>query len=195
MRITGLAIFTTLILGLAARDGFAAPRAERFAPRVTLGDRTGGDRTVHLNGVGLCEWGFFAIDLYYCALYLERKTKDPKVVIASKQAKRIHLRFVRSLTRAQLQKAYTVSVEVNAGKELPRYRSRLKQLTAAMDDRCEDSVRWLGRLYTELPHKRRMIAEELRERSDFVDRLVRDPEVHARLIDECPAWFPRTEIC
>lgn len=129
MRDLGVTIVAALILATAALESTAAGRADRFAPRVQVGDRT-----ARLNGTGLCEWGFFAIDLYYAALYLEKPSSDPRVVIDSKQAKRVHLRFVRALTRSQLQQAYTAAVRVNAGKDLPRYQARLAQLTAAMED-------------------------------------------------------------
>lgn len=93
--------------------------------------------TLHLNGAGLCEWGIFGIDLYWAALYLEEKTGDSKTVIASEQTKSFHMHFVRSLTREQMQEAYTASIKINAGKNLARYEKRLDQfvnLLTAMNE-------------------------------------------------------------
>jgi len=117
-----------LLLALAASTG-AGQKRDRFAKQVRIADRT-----LKRNGVGLCEWGFFAVDLYYCALYLERNTSRPEQVIRSRQAKRLHLRFVRSLTRTQLQEAYTAAVKYNAGKSIRKFEKRLDQLTAMMED-------------------------------------------------------------
>lgn len=117
-----------LLLALVAPHG-AGQKRDRFAKQIRIADRT-----LERNGVGLCEWGFFAVDLYYCALYLERNTSRPDRVIRSRQAKRLHLRFVRSLTRSQLQEAYTAAVKYNAGKSIRQFKKRLDQLTAMMED-------------------------------------------------------------
>ncbi len=68
-------------------------------------------------------------------------------------------------------------------------------LACGMQGRFDDCVAWLGRLYSELPHKRRMIAEELRDRVDFVECLARDPRVYDRLAHDFPIWFPKREAC
>jgi hypothetical protein len=122
-------LLSCVILLAASSTGLAAAEHDRFPKAVKVADRE-----LTLNGKGLCEWGFFAVDLYYAALYLEKKTSKPERVIDSRQAKRIHLRFVRALTGDQLRQAYTAAVEYNTRDRLPRYKSRLEQLCAMMED-------------------------------------------------------------
>lgn len=118
-----------LALGLLATIALAGAPAGTFPGSVRVGKKT-----LKLNGTGLCEWGFFQVDLYHAALYLEARIKDPQKVIASRQHKRIHLHFVRDLTTKQLRKAWSAAFEVNAGKDLARYRKRLDALNAMMRD-------------------------------------------------------------
>ena len=68
-------------------------------------------------------------------------------------------------------------------------------LAYGMQERFEECVRWLDRLDQELPHKRRMIAEEFRNRSDFVASLSRNPKIYRSLADRFPNWFPSKEAC
>jgi tetratricopeptide (TPR) repeat protein len=68
-------------------------------------------------------------------------------------------------------------------------------LAYGMQGRFEECGTWLHRLYSELPHKRRMIAEEFRSREDFVDSLSRHPEVYENLSTSFPCWFPKREAC
>ena len=68
-------------------------------------------------------------------------------------------------------------------------------LAYGMQERFEECHRWLERLYVEMPHKRRMIAEEFRCREDFVDALSRHPSVYASLAHSFPCWFPDKEAC
>ncbi len=68
-------------------------------------------------------------------------------------------------------------------------------LAYGMQERFDECHRWLERLYVEMPHKRRMIAEEFRSREDFVDALSRHPSVYANLAHSFPCWFPDKEAC
>ncbi|MBK8979269.1 MAG: tetratricopeptide repeat protein [Planctomycetes bacterium] len=68
-------------------------------------------------------------------------------------------------------------------------------LTYGMQGRYEECRTWLERLDTELPHKRRMIADEFRNRGDFVASLSRNPEIYRQLSDRFPSWFPKKEAC
>ena len=99
-----------------------------FPSKVTLGERT-----LLLNGDGLCEWGIFGIDLYTAALYVETPSTDAEKIIARREAKRVELRFIRSLTQKQMRKAYTVAFEMNAGKQLPKYKKGLDQLLGYLE--------------------------------------------------------------
>lgn len=84
------------------------------------------------NGAGLCEWGIFGIDLYHAALFVESKPESVAKALAADQPMAIHLEFCRELTAAQLREAYTASVKVNTGKDLPQHEASLKVLCDAM---------------------------------------------------------------
>ena len=118
-----------LMLALTAGLALASPPSGTFPPKVTVEKRA-----LKLNGTGLCEWGLFQVDLYHAALYLEACSKDARKVINSKQAKRIHLYFVRDLTTKQLRKAWTAAFEANAGKDLSKYSKRVERLNKMMVD-------------------------------------------------------------
>jgi tetratricopeptide (TPR) repeat protein len=68
-------------------------------------------------------------------------------------------------------------------------------LAYGMQERFDECRRWLERLYSELPHKRRMIADEFRSREDFVASLSRHPGVYESLARSFPCWFPGKEAC
>ncbi len=68
-------------------------------------------------------------------------------------------------------------------------------LAYGMQERFEECIAWLERLDSELPHKRRMIAEEFKSRQDFVDTLSRHPQVYSYLTSRFPCWFPEQEAC
>ena len=95
---------------------------------------TAAGKDLLLHGVGLCEWGIFGIDLYYCALYAERRMETPAQAIAADQVLVIHLDFVRKLTATQLGDAFTAATKVNVGDALPSYQKPLAALCAAMRD-------------------------------------------------------------
>ena len=68
-------------------------------------------------------------------------------------------------------------------------------LASGMQGRFEDCRNWLSRLYAEMPHKRRMIADELRSRQDFVQTLSSQPGVYRAFAHDFPCWFPEKEAC
>lgn len=61
-----------------------------------------------------------------------------------------------------------------------------------LTDECED---WLGKLYEKLPHKRRMIAEEIRSRPQLAIALGRIDGVMERFSQRFPGWFTKSEAC
>lgn len=52
---------------------------------------------------------------------------------------------------------------------------------------CE---RAFAALYRSMPHKRRMIADQLRAHRYFVDTMARHPEIQAAFARQFPGWFP-----
>ena len=68
-------------------------------------------------------------------------------------------------------------------------------LASGMQGRFDDCRNWFDRLYSEMPHKRRMIADEIRAREDFIATLAMQPKVYDAFADRFPCWFPTREAC
>lgn len=68
-------------------------------------------------------------------------------------------------------------------------------LTYGMQERFDECAAWLARLYAEMPHKRRMIADEFRSRAQFLGFLERHPGVYDSFSERFPCWFPKKEAC
>jgi tetratricopeptide (TPR) repeat protein len=70
-------------------------------------------------------------------------------------------------------------------------------LAYGLQTKFDDCHTWFRRLHDELPHKRAIIAKELRRRSQFVHLLRSHPEVELQLAQGFPSWFPLTakEAC
>lgn len=99
----------------------------RFAPRASYGQRE-----LVLNGSGLCEWGFFGIDLYRAALFVERPLESAAEGLLAQQVLVFQLEFVRELSAKQLREAYSASVRVNAGSDAARYEEPLAALLSSL---------------------------------------------------------------
>jgi hypothetical protein len=133
-------IIAVVVIGTAtawADDDGEKSFPKRIRVEVPEEDSTEGEpNTITLvrNGVGLCEWGWFRIDLYRAALYLEEISRDPNEIIRSEQAKKLHLVFSRSLSKEQSERAFVASFRANAKENLPRYQRRLDQLCSMMRD-------------------------------------------------------------
>lgn len=87
-----------------------------------------GDKKLSLHGTGLCEWGIFGINLYWAALYVEKRPETKESLLRADQTLVIHLEFSRALTGEQLGDAYEASIKLNAGKKIATYRAGLAQL-------------------------------------------------------------------
>ncbi|MEM7235946.1 MAG: chalcone isomerase family protein [Planctomycetota bacterium] len=110
--------FSLVALCLAGSTLVANPKGKRDFPLT----RKVGEKPLRLNGKGLCEWGFFGIDLYWGALYLESKTTKSSDVLKVERSKRIELLFLRALTKDQMRQAFSAAFEANAGKDLKKHR-------------------------------------------------------------------------
>ncbi|MCA8948873.1 MAG: tetratricopeptide repeat protein [Planctomycetes bacterium] len=53
----------------------------------------------------------------------------------------------------------------------------------------DESLRWFQRLHDELPHRRAVIAKELRRRSQFLHIVRSHPGIQGRFAERLPAWF------
>lgn len=53
----------------------------------------------------------------------------------------------------------------------------------------DECLRWFQRLHDELPHRRGMVAKELRRRSQFLHIVRSHPGIQGRFAEELPVWF------
>lgn len=85
------------------------------------------------NGVGLCEWGVFGINLYKAALWVEVPASDPDRLLEANPAKQLELLFCRKLSEKQMRKAYKSSFKANAtDEEKEKYAAEIEQFLAAL---------------------------------------------------------------
>ncbi len=117
-----LAISTLFVLSASVSDVAISPLAWEI-PKEYKAE----DKVVRLNGSGLCEWGWFGVDLYRAALYLEKTSRKPETVISSKQVKVLAMQFSRKLSIKQLKKAWQAGFRENAGEKLSKYQKRLDE--------------------------------------------------------------------
>jgi len=110
MRIGGTALW--LLVGVCVAGQAAAGELAGVAlpDRITLDSKT-----LVLNGMGLREATWLKVDVYVAGLYLESKSSDPEAIIGSEQTKRLVMKFVRSVGRDDLRKAWNEGFEKSAG--------------------------------------------------------------------------------
>jgi len=120
-------------LALAAAP--ATPAAAGELAGVALPDQiTVEGRTLTLNGMGLREATWLKVDVYVAGLYLETKSSDSEAILASPEAKRIVMKFVRRVGRKDLVKAWNEGFEKNAGRDLAALMERIATLNSWMYD-------------------------------------------------------------
>jgi tetratricopeptide (TPR) repeat protein len=61
-------------------------------------------------------------------------------------------------------------------------------------ERFDECRRWLASLHEMFPHKRRAVATELRNRTQFATALARHPQIVDELAAAFPAWFPLAKV-
>jgi hypothetical protein len=121
------------VLLVATLLGLSAPASARELAGVNMPERVSvAGKTLVLNGMGVRKATFLNVKVYVAGLYLESKSADPAVVIASVQTKRLVLQFVRDVTRDQIVDAWEEGFRKNGDKDLPRLRARIRQLDGWM---------------------------------------------------------------
>jgi len=122
-----LAVALTLLLR-APGAGAAEKEGVRVPDTVMLGDKT-----LVLNGLGLREATVFDVDVYVAALYLEHRSSDPAQIVASDEAKRLDLVFVRNVDRGDIVDAWKDGFK-NNGADMQKLKDRIGRLNAWMTD-------------------------------------------------------------
>jgi hypothetical protein len=122
-----------LAVAIAALLPLSLPAAELGG--VTMPDQvTVEDKTLVLNGLGLREATFLRVDVYVAGLYLEKKSTDAEEILASEQAKRLSMRFVRNVGKEDQVKHWNEGFQKNAAKDLPALRDRIATLASWVVD-------------------------------------------------------------
>jgi hypothetical protein len=91
-----------------------------------------------LNGMGLREATFLNVHVYVAGLYVERRSSDAEQLIASNQSKQIVLRFVRSVDRGDIVKAWREGFSANARVPMAALQARIDQLDSYMPEKLAD---------------------------------------------------------
>lgn len=89
-------------------------------------------KTLKLNGVGMLEVTLFNVDVYIAALYLERPTRNPKMVTSGKHPWCVITHFVRDIGGSQLSDGWREHLYDLAGKRLPELKKRIDRLVSLL---------------------------------------------------------------
>ncbi len=95
-----IALFFTLSLSAATLDGI------NFADKVSVDGKE-----LVLNGIGIRKATILKIKVYYGALYLDSKTKDPAAFLSTTSPKQIVMHFVREVEAKKLRDAFNEGME------------------------------------------------------------------------------------
>lgn len=102
---------------------------------VTLPDSVTVDGTrLALNGLGIREATALQVDVYVAALYLETRATDMEQILASEQKKRIVLRFVRDVGRADIVEAFETGFTNNSPSLVSSLQPKIRQLLGWVTD-------------------------------------------------------------
>lgn len=86
-----------------------------------------------LNGLGLREATMLSVDVYVAGLYVPSRSTDGGKLAAADEAKKLLLKFVRSVGREDIAKAWSEGFEKNAT-DLAPLRKRIDELNGWMAD-------------------------------------------------------------
>ncbi|ACY15067.1 chalcone isomerase family protein [Haliangium ochraceum] len=118
-----VALFALLLVPFASEAAHAGKKAGVSMPNSV----TVAGKKLTLNGMGLREATVFNVDVYVAGLYLETKSKDGKSILASDQAKRIHLVFKRDVDRDEMLDALNSAFSKNAGAKKNELKPHMKR--------------------------------------------------------------------
>jgi hypothetical protein len=86
-----------------------------------------------LNGIGIRKATILKIKVYYGALYLEAKSKDPSAFIATTSPKQITMHFVRDVDAKKLRDAFNEGMEA-ANKNHATYQQQMERFNSFVPD-------------------------------------------------------------
>jgi hypothetical protein len=100
----------------------------QFADKVKLDNKD-----LVLNGIGIRKATFLKIKVYYGALYLENKTKDPQTFLSSNSPKQIVMHFVREVDAKKIKETFSEGLEA-ANKNTASVKAQMDAFTAQLQD-------------------------------------------------------------
>jgi len=130
-------LFLLLVLGVhclaAEKDGHSFPDQIKV-----------NGKTLILNGIGLREATIFKVDVYFAGLYLEKKSQNEKEIINSTRIKKIHMQFVRNVSKEDQRDAWQTSLKKNCKTNCDSYKPQLDKLNDLMADiREKDTMSYI----------------------------------------------------
>jgi hypothetical protein len=117
-----LLLTASLSLSAATLDGIS------FADKINV---AGVD--LILNGIGIRKATFLNIKVYYGALYLEAKSKEPSSFLTSTSPKQVIMHFVREVDAKKLKEAFTEGMET-ANKNAENFKIQLEKFNSQVED-------------------------------------------------------------
>jgi hypothetical protein len=89
-------------------------------------------KSLVLNGLGMRQKTIFKVNVYVGALYVEKKSHDPKAILASSDLKRVELAFVHSGSQSQVQDAFDEAYHDNCTEDCAALKSPFEKLRSLM---------------------------------------------------------------
>ena len=136
----GVRVLAVLALALSAASASAADVGGVKVPDTM----TAGGKDLKLNGAGIRKKAIFKV--YVAGLYVETPAKDASALLASSQAKSMHLWMLRDIKGANVSGAIADGFQLNSKAALPQLQPRLDQLAKMIPDLQEGdqmSLSWV----------------------------------------------------
>ena len=86
-----------------------------------------------LNGIGIRKATFLKIKVYYGALYIDQKTKDPNIFLATATPKQLVMHFVRDVDAKKLRDAFLEGMEA-ANKNHASFKTQMDKFNSSVVD-------------------------------------------------------------
>ncbi|HTR54424.1 MAG TPA: chalcone isomerase family protein [Kofleriaceae bacterium] len=116
-----------LLIALAVTSGVARGAD---APGSMPNEITVAGRSLVLNGTGLRVATFLHVHVYVAGLYVEHPSSDPVRILASREAKRLVMHFVRHVDHDDIVKAWNEGFRSNATVPIAQIQPMIDQLDA-----------------------------------------------------------------
>lgn len=118
------------LLGATGANAWAAEcKGVKYADTIEVDGKT-----LVLNGMGVREATIFYINVYVAALWVDKKSNDPKVLLDTSTPKRLEMTFVRDVDRSDIVGAYKESFEKAPKATQQKLKADFDKLVSWMSD-------------------------------------------------------------